>query len=175
MIASWITPKAEKGHRSAIDGRGLIAREPITAGEVLAVKGGHIMSREMYRALPGRLQQTDIQITDDLYVAALHDDEYEAVMLFLNHSCEPNAGFAGNVVLVAMRDVAAGEELVTDYALFDQGDGVMECRCGAASCRSRITGRDWMRPDLQERYRGYFSSYLARRIDALSEEAVRGG
>ena len=66
MIASWITPKAEKGHRSDIDGRGLIAREPITAGEVLAVKGGHIMSREMYRALPGRLQQTDIQITDDL-------------------------------------------------------------------------------------------------------------
>jgi len=26
-------------------------------------------------------------------------------MLFINHSCEPNVGFAGNTVLVAMRDI----------------------------------------------------------------------
>jgi SET domain-containing protein len=31
-------------------------------------------------------------------------------MLFINHSCEPNVGFAGNIVLVAMRDVAAGDQ-----------------------------------------------------------------
>jgi uncharacterized protein len=29
-------------------------------------------------------------------------------MLFINHSCDPNVGFAGNVVLVSMCDVAAG-------------------------------------------------------------------
>jgi uncharacterized protein len=40
-------------------------------------------------------------------------------MLFINHSCEPNVGFAGNIVIVAMREVIAGEELTTDYALFD--------------------------------------------------------
>ena len=27
-------------------------------------------------------------------------------MLFLNHSCEPNVGIPGNIVLVAMRDIA---------------------------------------------------------------------
>jgi hypothetical protein len=31
----------------------------------------------------------------------MDEAEYEAVMLFLNHSCEPNVGFAGNIVLVA--------------------------------------------------------------------------
>jgi SET domain-containing protein len=36
------------------------------------------------------------------------------VMLFINHSCEPNVGFAGNVVLVAMRDISPGKELTTD-------------------------------------------------------------
>jgi hypothetical protein len=90
--------------------------------------------------------------------------EYEDVMLFLNHSCEPNIGFGGNVVLVAMRDIAAGEELTTDYALFDDHDEAMDCTCGRATCRGRIHGRDWRRLDLQERYRGYFAWYLERRL-----------
>ncbi|HTQ89004.1 MAG TPA: SET domain-containing protein [Streptosporangiaceae bacterium] len=44
----------------------------------------------------------------------MQDAEYEPVMLFINHSCEPNVGFAGNIVLVAMRDISPGEELTTD-------------------------------------------------------------
>src|SRR5207244_1312071 len=43
-------------------------------------------------------------------------------MLFINRSCEPNVGFAGNVVLLAMRDVEPGDELTTDYALFDTSE-----------------------------------------------------
>ena len=87
-------------------------------------------------------------------------------MLYINHSCEPNVGFAGNVVLVAMRDIDAGEELTTDYALFDDYEGGMDCACGRPACRRRIDGRDWRRPELQERYRGYFSWYLDRKISA---------
>jgi hypothetical protein len=73
-------------------------------------------------------------------------------------------GFAGNIVLVAMRDIDPGEELTTDYALFDDDDGEMECRCGTASCRGTIGGRDWQRPELQRRYGNYFSWYLLRRL-----------
>src|SRR3712207_3759904 len=111
-----------------------------------------------------RLQNSAVQITDDLHLVALTDDEYEGVMLFINHSCEPNVGFGGNVVLVAMRDVAAGEELTTDYALFDDHDDAMDCACGTRSCRHRVHGKDWQRPDLQERYRGWFSWYLDRKM-----------
>jgi hypothetical protein len=88
-------------------------------------------------------------------------------MLFLNHSCEPNVGVGGNSVLVAMRNIEVGEELTTDYALFDDFDGSMVCHCGRLRCRGQIDGRDWRRNDLQERYRGYFSWYLARRIREL--------
>jgi hypothetical protein len=87
-------------------------------------------------------------------------------MLFLNHSCEPNVGFSGNIVLVAMHDISAGEELTTDYALFDDYDGEMECRCRTGSCRGVISGRDWQRPELQRKYGDYFSTYLLRRIGA---------
>jgi uncharacterized protein len=163
-MESWITPKARKGVASSIAGRGLVAMEPIGTGEVVAVKGGHIVTTAMLQSLPEHLQNSDVQITDDLHLVALTDDEYEPVMLFINHSCEPNVGFGGNIVLVAMRDIEASEELTTDYALFDDYEGSMECNCGRSLCRRRIDGRDWERPDLQERYRGYFSWYLERRI-----------
>ena len=85
-------------------------------------------------------------------------------MLFINHSCEPSVGFAGNTVLVAMRDIGPGEELTTDYALFDDHDEIMHCHCRAPSCRGTISGKDWQRHDLQRKYGTYFSSYLQRRF-----------
>jgi SET domain-containing protein len=164
IVRSYISPKAAKGRPSGIEGRGLFAVEPISEGEVVAIKGGHIVDADTLAALPPALRETDIQIADGFYVAALAEDEYEAVMLFLNHSCEPNVGFAGNVVLVAMRDVAAGEELTTDYAFFDQSPVPMDCRCGRPACRLLVTGEDWRRPELQRRYGRFFSTYLQRRF-----------
>ena len=161
--SSFISPKARKGTASAIEGRGLVAIAPIAAGELVAIKGGHIVTTAVLRSLPERLQNSEIQIADGFHLTALTEDEYEPVMLFLNHSCEPNVGFAGNIILVAMRDIGPGEELTTDYALFDDHDGTMKCRCGTPSCRGTITGRDWRRPDLQRKYGHYFSAYLLRR------------
>ena len=163
-VSSYITPKARKGTASTIEGRGLAALAPIAAGELVAIKGGHIVSTANLRSLPEHLRNSEIQIADGFHLAALEEAEYEPVMLFLNHSCEPNVGFAGNIVLVAMRDISPGEELTTDYALFDDYDGSMECRCGRPSCRGVIGGRDWQRADLQRKYGSYFSSYLLSRL-----------
>jgi SET domain-containing protein len=163
LVSSYITPKASKGQPSAIEGRGLVAVAPITRDEIVAIKGGHIVDTPTLRSLPERLQNSDVQIADGFHLAALDEAEYERVMLFINHSCEPNTGFAGNIVLVAMRDISPGEELTTDYALFDDYDGSMDCRCGTASCRGTVSGRDWQRPELQRKYGPYFSWYLQRR------------
>ncbi len=163
-VSSYITGKAVKGQASGIQGRGLFATAPIPAGEIVAIKGGHIVDTATLRGLPALLRNSEIQIADGFHLVALSEDEYEPVMLFINHSCEPNVGFAGNVVLVAMRDIGAGEELTTDYALFDDSDEQMQCRCGAAGCRSVIDGRDWQRADLQSKYGGYFSAYLRQRM-----------
>jgi len=38
MVRSWISPKAMKGMPSEIAGRGLIAVEAISKGEVVAIK-----------------------------------------------------------------------------------------------------------------------------------------
>jgi uncharacterized protein len=163
-VSSYISPKAVKGSPSDIAGRGLIAVAPIAKDEIVAIKGGHLVDAATLEALPERLRNSDVQVADGFHLVALDEAEYEPVMLFINHSCEPNVGFAGNIVLVAMRDVAAGEELTTDYALFDDADDPMACNCGTPSCRGTISGRDWRLPELQRRYGSYFSTYLHRRF-----------
>lgn len=164
LISSYITPKAVKGRLSAIQGRGLVAVAPITKDEIVAIKGGHIIDRAQLDALPAKLRKSKVQIADNFYLCALHDDEYEQVALFLNHSCEPNVGFAGNVVLIAMRDILTGEELTTDYALSEDNQERMQCQCHTTSCRGIVAGGDWRRPELQYKYGSYFSWYLFRRF-----------
>lgn len=114
MVSSWLSPAVRKGEPSTIAGRGLFAVSDLAAGDVVAAKGGHLLTGAELAALPEPLPGSDIQIADDLHLAAVEPDEYDAVMLYLNHSCQPNVGFGGNVLLVAMRDVRAGAELTTD-------------------------------------------------------------
>jgi uncharacterized protein len=173
LAATHISPKARKGVASLIEGRGLVAVQPIAANEIVAIKGGHIVDTPTLAALPQRLRNSEVQIADGFHLVALEDAEYEAVMLFINHSCEPNVGFAGNIVLVAMRDISAGEELTTDYALFDDYDGAIECSCQTPSCRGTINGRDWQRPELHHKYGNYFSTYLLRKIETRERNPAR--
>jgi hypothetical protein len=151
---------------SVIHGRGLFAAEDIARGEVVAVKGGHITTRARLLELQPLLGPAEIQIGDDLFIGPVTPDEREGSMIFSNHSCEPNIGVRGEITFVAMRDIAAGEELTHDWAMTDDDDSTTECHCGAATCRGTITGKDWQKPALQERYRGYFSAYLEHKIHA---------
>lgn len=162
-LSSKVRPQA-----SPIHGTGLFAVEPLAAGEVVCVKGGYIFGRETLRAMPGWFRAAEIQVADDLFVGPLREEEREGSMIFSNHSCEPNIGVKGQVVFVAMRDIAAGEELTHDWATTDDDEYRLECRCGAGTCRKVLTGKDWQRPDLQEKYRGYISWYLEEKIKQRS-------
>ena len=74
LVSSYITPKARKGAVSGIEGRGLIATEPIAAGELVAIKGGHIVTTAAVRALPELLQNSEIQIADGFHLASADAD-----------------------------------------------------------------------------------------------------
>jgi uncharacterized protein len=164
---SYLSPKAEV-RESKIHGRGLFATADIAKGEIVAVKGGHIVDRKTLREkIAPVLGPVEIQIDDDLFMAPMTDDERVLSMLYLNHSCDPNLGVRGEITFVAMRAIRADEELTHDWAMTDDDDYSVECNCGASNCRKTLTGKDWQRPDLQKRYAGYFSAYLARKIGLL--------
>ena len=160
---SYISPKAAV-RQSPIQGRGLFALEPIAKGEIVCIKGGHIFNRPALQELTRILGPAEIQIAEDLFIGPINEQEREGSMIFSNHSCEPNIGVHGQIVFVALRDVEAGEELTHDWATTDDDSYEMLCNCGATTCRKVITGQDWRRKDLQEKYAGYFSWHLTEKI-----------
>ena len=164
---TYRSPKTEV-RDSPIHGKGLFAARAIATGEIVAVKGGHILSRQQWTALEPSLGSAEIQIAEELFIAPVRQDEREGSMLYTNHSCEPNIAIRGQIVFVAMRNIAAGEELTHDWATTDDLDYQMTCRCQRPTCRGTVTGRDWMKPELQARYRGWFCWFLERKIETLS-------
>jgi SET domain-containing protein len=161
---SYLSPKTEV-RESKIHGRGLFATADIAKNEIVAVKGGHILDRKTLREqVTPHLGPVEIQIDNDLFIAPVTDEEREGSMLYSNHSCNPNLGMRGEITFVAMRDIRAGQELTHDWATTDDDDYSVECKCGAPNCRKILTGNDWRRADLQKRYAGYFSAYLAEKI-----------
>jgi hypothetical protein len=163
---SWLSPKVTV-RGSPIHGRGLFAAEPIKQGEIVCVKGGHIFDRGTLREVSAKLGSAEIQIAENLFIGPLSEEEREGSMIFSNHSCDPNIGVQGQIVFVAMRDIAAGEELTHDWATTDDDVYEMECRCGAQNCRRIITGQDWRRKDLQQRYANYMSWHLLEKIRSM--------
>jgi SET domain-containing protein len=164
---SYRSPKTEV-RESKIHGRGLFAKADIAKGEIVVIKGGHIIDREtLRREITPKLGPVEIQIGDNLFIAPVTADERELSMLYSNHSCNPNIGMRGEITFVAMRDIRAGEELTHDWAMTDDDDYSVECNCGAPHCRKTLTGKDWRRPELQKRYAGHFSTYLAKKIARL--------
>ncbi len=167
QLFSYLSPKLESRPNPAKGNCGIFVREPISRGELLTLWGGRIMAfDELDRDMPNFTQQV-LQIEEGFYLMA---PDLEPSDCF-NHSCNPNAGMSGQIGLVAMRDIAVDEEVCLDYAMCDGSTyDEFECSCGSPNCRGRITGQDWQRPELWERYEGYFMPYLQRRIAALKKE-----
>ena len=169
---SWLTSKAEL-RTAGRKGMGVFAVQPIAKGETVAGFGGQVVGQAEFDRFDDDRRAHSIQVDTGLYLVSPADLDPAD---YVNHSCEPNAGLLGNVLVAAMTDIAEGEEICFDYAMCDADDyDEFVCECGTPSCRGLVTGADWKRPELQARYAGYFSSYLARRIAAESEPPTRSG
>lgn len=165
MTVSYLTPKAQPIAVGA-SGRASIAVEPIAAGEVVVAFGGRCLTRVEFELLPVTQQVRSIQVEETLFLVAPVEPEPAD---FINHSCDPNCALSGNSIVVSLRDIEVGDVLTYDYATSHGCDyDEFECVCGSVNCRGKVTGYDWMLPELQLRYRGCFSPYLARRIASLA-------
>ena len=65
---------------------------------------------------------------------------------FINHSCAPNCEAeveAGRITIIALRDIAAGEELTFNYGYDLEDYREHPCRCGAAECLGFIVAEEF--------------------------------
>jgi hypothetical protein len=166
QVASYISPKTFM-RSSLIHGLGTFAKERIVKGEIVFIKGGHIVTkRELYFS---EKISSYHPIADEFFIGAKSREEENRIKLFVNHSCDPNCGLRGDIVFVALREIKEGEELSFDYAMLDNEEYTLGCNCGSACCRKIVTGFDWKIKELQTKYKGYFSRYLADKIAQLQE------
>jgi uncharacterized protein len=156
-----IVKKSSKG------GKGLFAKENIMKDEIIAIKNGHIVKKEEAYWLDNEIGDFSLQISDEFYICPKNKEEIKDIVIFINHSCEPNVGMDGQINYVAMRNIKAGEELCLDYATAISNEYELECKCGSKKCRGIITGEDWKNVELQKRYSKYFSWFIYKKIHKL--------
>ena len=85
MDLTYFSPKTEK-RVSGIDGRGLFAPESISEGEIVVVKGGYVMTRAQKDKVERHLGPSEIQVTDDLFIGPIVEEEREGGMMHLNQA-----------------------------------------------------------------------------------------
>ena len=149
---------------SPIAGKGMVALALICEGEVVLRWGGAFLTQRELRGreLSGKIV---IQVDDDLWSieerSSPEDDAY-----FVNHHCDSNFWMTDGRTFVTRRDSAAGEEITVDYALFESESyrARWTCLCGSPLCRTIITGKDYLLPELQKRYRGHFSPVIEKKL-----------
>src|SRR5271166_2369415 len=121
---------------SDIHAAGCFALENIPKGtRVLEYTGERISKAEGDDRYDGRPFTYLFGIGDGEVVIDGH-----GMAMFVNHSCDPNCETDeedGRIYVVALRDVAAGEELTYDYWLYD-GEDDAPCYCGSRNCRGSM-------------------------------------
>lgn len=160
-MKSIISDKVEI-RESGINKKGMFAKANINKGEIVYIKGGHILSKK--DLFSSAVINSYLPISDEFFIGAKTADEEEKIKLYNNHSCDPNCGMHGEITFVAIRDIVKGEELTIDYAFIDNEDYSFECHCGSKCCRHTVTGYDWKIEEIQEKYFPYFAQYLKDKI-----------
>lgn len=124
--------------RSKIHADGVYTTRPIRKRSIVAEYTGPRLTKaeadDLYEDSPGT------------YLFGLTDGEQvidgDGIAAFINHSCDPNCEadeIRGRVFIRAIRHIAAGEELVYDYNLYDGDlDDPATCFCRSSKCRGSM-------------------------------------
>ena len=102
MVKSVISQKIEI-RESIINHKGMFAKELIQKGEIVYIKGGHILSRD--ELFSSGIINNYLPISDEYFLGVLSIEEEEDIELYNNHSCDPNCGMHGEITFIAIRDI----------------------------------------------------------------------
>ena len=120
---------------SAIQGLGVFAARPFSNGQiVLTIDDSRIVDEKHPLAAGEDPRHCDYLAHGKVVLMAFPERH-------INHSCDPNTyvrTVAGRRLVLALRPIAAGEEITYDYCINGAGDTLWTCTCAAARCRRTI-------------------------------------
>ena len=142
-------------------GKGLFALKNLQKGEEILYFTGKVVEVEDESKYPEHIRDHwhPIDEKEDKKVYVLPESPW----MYMNHSCEPNAGVKNDRHLVAIKDIKKGDEINIDYSTLFLDGWEMACKCGSKNCRKMISTFDKLSPKDQERLKDYVSSYVRKK------------
>jgi len=140
-MKTWLNPKIEV-RASPIEGKGLFAKEPLAQGEQLTRNGDDdylIMTDKQFHAFTKTARSYDAMALGNGKHRVSRVSREQDPSNYGNHSCDPTAEMNA-FCLVAKRDIQAGEEITSDYAVHSSKEWSMVCNCSAKNCRKLVQG-----------------------------------
>jgi len=133
-------------------GFGLFAKKNIKKGEILFLIKGEVVNLVVEDSDTASLYPNAVGFGKDQWI-----DPYPTnPLVYLNHSCQPNAGIRGTVTVCAMKPIKKGDHITIDYSTTEIDPfWRLEKRCGCKSEKCRKIIKSVQSLDLQ-----IFNSYL---------------
>ena len=137
-------PDTELRFIDPIMGYGVFALRPIPRGTITWVRDSLDQTFS-----PARFAKVPPPLRDMVDRYSFVDKDGDRVLCwdlarYLNHACEATCLSPGYGFEIAVRDIAAGDELTDDYGTLNI-DVAFDCRCGSPRCRKEILPDDLLR------------------------------
>lgn len=151
--------------QSSIAGRGIIASENIKAGEFIMFLRGKAVYRDYKKKNDFKNEMTWCPVAYRWWVNP------KFPIQFLNHSCNPSAGFKTPRKMYAIRDIKKGEEISVDYSTIEYIQfWSISCSCGEKKCRKTIRSIQSLP---QYIYKGYLP-YIPKFMQKVYVQSIKG-
>jgi hypothetical protein len=171
----WLHPDVEV-RASEIEGKGLFALSHIPAGTAVSRVGGRLVTGAELQAAfdaaasdPTHPYIDTITVDGDLHLILPPRRPTATAITVATRTCGGSTPTPKPPVATS----PPGEELTNDYAT---STGIaefrMDCACGSSLCRGTVTGTDWQRLDLQQRYGDHWTPGLLTLIRASQRPTV---
>jgi len=156
--------------QSSINGMGLFATVAIEKGERISYVHGPI---KVVRDFSVLTRHEYIKSYDWIGVGRYSwIDTTNSPFRFINHRCEPNAALITTRTMIALADIAPGDEITMDYSLTEAGqDWSMKCNCGMANCRKLILPINFLPHELFQHYLPYITKRFQKVYASLKKHA----
>lgn len=146
--------------KSGIEGCGVFAIRPFRISDPVLVIDDSRLVNDDAPLLSGEEQRHCDYLEGGRVVLMQPPERY------INHSCDPNTYVKtvdGKRLVIARREIAAGEEITYDYSINSSGEIIWLCSCTAARCRGQIHSDFFHLPvDLQREYLPLLDDWFRR-------------
>ena len=143
--------------KSTLYGRGVFATQNIERGQRILTLHG----KEIHCVVKD--QETSLAYPNWVGLRKSTWLEVEAPAIYLNHSCNPNAGIRGSRQLIALKKIKVGEEVTFDYSTTeDDRLWHMKCTCGAKNCRKVVRSIQFLPVNYFRRYLPFVPTYFKK-------------